>query len=92
MNAEQAEIIAIQAVGFISSEERALHGLLAQTGMGIDDLKEQMHDPAFLGGILDFLLSDEGALIVFCEHINLPPEKVISARRALPGGENLWDG
>jgi len=89
---EQAETIALQAIAFIGQEERALNGLLAQTGMGLDDLRENMQDPAFLGGILDFLLSDESALLAFCEAIEIAPEFLIRARRCLPGGENLWDG
>ncbi|WP_135077298.1 DUF3572 domain-containing protein [Terasakiella sp. SH-1] len=92
MKQEQAEVIALQAITFIGSDERALHGLLAQSGAGVDDLKEQISDPAFLAGILDFLLSDEGALLAFCDQADLQPELVIKARRALPGGEQLWDG
>ncbi|WP_419797031.1 MAG: DUF3572 domain-containing protein [Terasakiella sp.] len=92
MKQEQAETIALQAIAFIGQEERALNGLLAQTGMGLDDLRENMQDPAFLGGILDFLLSDESALLAFCEAIEITPEFLIRARCSLPGGENLWDG
>ncbi|SCA55337.1 conserved hypothetical protein [Candidatus Terasakiella magnetica] len=92
MKQEQAEVIALQAITFISSEERALHGFLAQSGAGIDDLQSNLTDPAFLAGILDFLLSDESALLVFCEQAEIEPQLIVSARRALPGAENLWDG
>ncbi|MDV7340547.1 DUF3572 domain-containing protein [Terasakiella sp. A23] len=92
MKSEQAEIIAIQAITFIGAHEQSLNALMAQSGMGLDDLKENMTDPSFLAGVLDFLLGDEGGLLAFCDHIGLPPEIVIQARRALPGGENLWDG
>ena len=92
MKQEQAEVIALQAVAFIGADERALNGLMAQSGAGIDDLRNQINDPAFLAGVLDFLLSDESALLAFCGDVKLAPEFVVSARRALPGGENLWDG
>lgn len=92
MKQEQAETIALQAITFIGQEERALNGLFAQTGMGLDDLRKNIQDPAFLGGILDFILSDESALLAFCDEIQIAPELILRARRSLPGGDNLWDG
>ncbi len=92
MKSEQAEIIAIQAITFIGAHEQALNALMAQSGMGLDDLKANMTDPSFLAGVLDFLLADEGALLAFSDEIDVSPETIIQARRALPGGENLWDG
>lgn len=92
MKQEQAEVLALQAITYISGEEHALNGFLAQTGAGLDALKEQVSDPVFLAGVLDFMLSDESLLLAFCDQENIQPEFIIRARRALPGGENLWDG
>jgi hypothetical protein len=92
MKYEQAEILALQAVTFISAHENALNGLLAQSGAGLDDLREQLTNPSFLAGILDFMLSDEPLLLSFCEEQNIAPTLIVQARRALPGSENLWDG
>ena len=92
MKQEQAEVLALQAITFIGAEEKALNGFLAQTGSGIDELRDQIADTAFLAGILDFMLSDESLLLAFCDQENIRPEFVIQARRAMPGGENLWDG
>ncbi len=92
MKQEQAETVALQAIAFIGADERAINALMAQSGIGVDDLREQITNPEFLAGILDFLLNDEGALLAFCEASDLAPEFVVKARRHLPGGENLWDG
>lgn len=92
MKQEQAEVLALQAITFITMEERALNGFLAQTGAGLNELKDQISDPHFLAGILDFMLSDESLLMAFCDHETIQPEFVVHARRALPGAENLWDG
>jgi len=89
---EQAETIALQAIAYIGANEYALNALMAQSGMGPDDLRENLTDPAFLAGIMDFLLADEGNLLAFCEEINCQPELIVTGRRALPGAENLWDG
>jgi len=92
MKQEQAEVIALQALTYIGTQEDAINGLLAQSGAGPDDLREQISNPTFLGGILDFMLSDEPFLLVFCSEHNIAPETIVHARRALPGGDNLWDG
>lgn len=92
MKQEQAETIALQAITFIGQDERALNSLMAQSGVGLDDLRDNLQDPAFLAGILDFLLNDEEALLAFCNEVDLTPELFLHARRALPGGEALWDG
>ncbi len=92
MQMEQAETIALQAVTFISTDENLLNALMAQSGMGVDDLRANITQPAFLAGILDFLLSDEPTLLNFCTEQEIQPELIIRARRALPGGQNLWDG
>jgi hypothetical protein len=55
-------------------------------------LREQLTNPSFLAGILDFMLSDEPLLLSFCEEQNIAPTLIVQARRALPGSENLWDG
>lgn len=92
MKQEQAEVIALQAITYISTQEDALNALLAQSGAGPDDLREQLANSSFLAGILDFILSDEPFLLAFCSDQNIPPELIVHARRALPGAENLWDG
>ena len=89
MKREQAETVALQALGFIAGEERALEGLIAQSGLGFEDMKQQAGDPIFLACVVDFILSDESLLLAFCEATELPPETPARARRALPGGEQL---
>jgi hypothetical protein len=44
-------------------------------------------DPEFLGFVLDFLLSDEAALVAFAEEAGIAPDRPLRARAALPGGE-----
>ncbi|NVJ90780.1 MAG: DUF3572 domain-containing protein [Methylocystaceae bacterium] len=92
MKMEQAETIALHAVTFISTDENLLNALMAQSGLGVDDLRTNITQPAFLAGILDFLLNDEPTLLNFCAEQEIQPELIVSARRALPGGQNLWDG
>ncbi len=89
MKREQAETIALQALAFIAGEERALEGLIGQTGLGFEDMKAQAGDATFLAGVMDFVLSDESLLLAFCHATDLSPEMPLRVRRALPGGEGL---
>lgn len=87
MKREQAEAVALRALAHIAGDERALQGLLAQTGLDGKDLAQAPGDPVMLAGILDFLLADEMLAVDFCQAQSLDPTLLGRARRALPGGE-----
>lgn len=89
MNADQAELIAIQALGHIATEEDLLFGFVDLTGLSPDDLRSRAGDPEILGGILDFILMDDQRLLTFCEAMNLRPEMPAVARKLLPGGQEV---
>ncbi len=86
---ETAQTIALQALGHIAADDDLLGGFMAHTGLAIDELKPLAADPAFLGGVLDFLLSDEAGLLAFCETADIAPELPKLARQSLPGGEEV---
>ena len=90
MNEGQAETIALEALGFIASSPRHLERFIAQTGATQTNLREQAADPAFLGGVLDFVLSSPDLLEEFCASLDLPPETPAKARRALPGANDYY--
>ncbi|PCJ71558.1 MAG: hypothetical protein COA62_02930 [Rhodobiaceae bacterium] len=87
--AETAQTIALQALAYIASDEDKMAGFLAQTGLSTNELKDHLTEPAFLGGVLDFLLSDEKALVAFCEEAGIAPDLPKQARQSLPGGEEV---
>jgi len=86
---ETAQTIALQALGHIAADEDLLGGFMAHSGLEIDELKTLATEPAFLGGVLDFLLSDEASLIAFCKTADIEPELPKLARMSLPGGEEI---
>ncbi|WP_198148255.1 DUF3572 family protein [Elstera litoralis] len=49
-------------------------------------MRARANDPAFLGGVLDFLLGDEAQLLAFCAETEIAPELPARLRAALPGG------
>jgi hypothetical protein len=87
MNQSSAETLAISALSWMAADEDRLMPFMAQTGVGIDDLRQAMERPEILGFILDFLLQDEAALIAFCDETGVNYTQPAAARAALPGGQ-----
>ena len=85
MDRPQAEIIAIQALGFIAGDARTLDAFVAQTGVQPDEIRAVATEADFLAGVLDFLLADERRVLAFCEDADLAPGIPAAARRGLPG-------
>lgn len=85
MNEDAAEIVAIKALEFLAQDMDRMGRFLALTGSGPGDLRAQIKDPAFLGGVLDYFLNFEPDLISFCEWAEIDPSLPAKARRLLPG-------
>ncbi|MBV1934900.1 MAG: DUF3572 domain-containing protein [Parvibaculaceae bacterium] len=90
MTPEAAETLALEAISFIAGDEDLVAGLLDQTGMGVDELRDALGKADTVGqtlaGVLDYLLMNDEWVLNFAEQVNIAPEKVLSARAALPGG------
>lgn len=83
---ENAEIVALQALGWLAADAELLPVFLGASGAARQDLAQGARDPAFLGAVLDFLLLDDTWIIAFCDSVGLPYEALAQARAALPGG------
>jgi hypothetical protein len=86
---EQAETVAIQALGWMAGNDEVLGQFMGASGASIDDLRAGAGDPAFLGALLDFLMLEDAWVIAFCDAANLPYEAPMRARAALPGGGQM---
>jgi len=86
---ESAEVLGLQALGWLVSNDDLLPVFLGTTGAAEADLRERAGDAAFLGGVLDFIMMDDAWVIRFCDDLSLPYERVPEARQALPGGEQV---
>jgi hypothetical protein len=91
MTPDAAQIVALQALGWIASEEEIFPQFLAATGASMGDLRARAGDADFLAAVLDFLLQDDRWVIAFCDGQGHPYTVPQSARMALPGGaETYW--
>ena len=87
MNTNEAELLAIRALSWIAERDELASSFLGASGAAADDLRARASDPEFLGFVLDFMLSDEDALLGFAEDAGIPPDAPMRARAALPGGD-----
>jgi hypothetical protein len=85
MRMEEAESLAIMALGFIAAEETRLVRFLSVSGYAPADIRAEAGSPDFLAGVLDFLLGDESLLLVFTSHSDVDPADVAAASRCLGG-------
>ena len=85
MTPDRAMVIALNALAHIAGDEVLLDRFCRESGTAPAHLKAAAGEPAFLGGVLDFMLADEARLLAFCEEQALAPELPARARRALPG-------
>ena len=78
-----AEILALQALGWVLQDEDRAQRLLALTGLDPRELRSGLEDPAMLSSLLGFLANHEPDLIACATAINVPPEKLVAAAQYL---------
>lgn len=86
MTEGQAEILALQALGWLAAQDDLLGVFLGAGGVSQADLTARADDPEVMAAVLDFILMDDAWVTGFCAAHGLPPETPMQARAALPGG------
>ena len=89
MNAERAEIIALQALAWLVGNEELCPIFLGSTGGSADDLKARANDPDFKASVLEFVTMDDAWVVAFCDSVGLAYDMPLRARYALPGAEQV---
>ncbi|MFS4438570.1 DUF3572 domain-containing protein [Paracoccaceae bacterium GXU_MW_L88] len=87
MKQETAVSFAQDYILWLIQQEDRLAGFMNGTGNSVTELRAGAGDPAFLAGLLDWLLTDEAQILDFAQETQIPPERVLEARAALPGGD-----
>ncbi|KRP86085.1 hypothetical protein ACVMIH_002003 [Bradyrhizobium sp. USDA 4503] len=86
---EVAEIVAIQALGFIAGDAERLGLFLAETGIGPETLRNAASNPQFLASVLDFVMRDDATVKAFARASELHPTNIAAAHQAL--GDPKWE-
>jgi hypothetical protein len=86
---EVAEIVAVQALGFIAGDPERLGLFLAETGIGPETLRTAAANPQFLASVLDFVMRDDATVKAFASASQLHPTNIAAARQVL--GDPAWE-
>jgi hypothetical protein len=82
---EEAEALAIQALTFIAGDGERLGRFLAITGIGPTEIRSAAREPGFLGGVLEYIASDDRLVAAFAGEMGLDPVAIDKGRAALSG-------
>jgi hypothetical protein len=85
MTPENAEILALEALGWLAGEDDAIQRFLGSSGIDPAELRQAAGNPDTGAAVLDFLMGDEELLLRFCEHAQVSPKQLHLARYRLGG-------
>ena len=89
MTPESAESLALRALAHIVGSDELCPVFLGSTGATLADVRTRAGDAEFLASVLDFLTMDDAWVIGFCDAESIPYDRIMQARAALPGGEQV---
>jgi Protein of unknown function (DUF3572) len=85
MTPENAEILALEGLGWLAGDGEAIARFLNLSGIDPADLRQAAGEPGTAVAVLDFLLADDALLVAFCEQARISPKQLPAARQALGG-------
>ncbi|MDD9911385.1 MAG: DUF3572 domain-containing protein [Ahrensia sp.] len=85
MTQEEAERIAIVALGRLAADDELLMRFSALTGVPRNDFRAAAGEPGFLAGVLDFFAGHEPDLLALANASDISPESIVAAQMALSG-------
>ena len=85
-----AETLGAQAFSWVADDEDRLNAFMMMTGASPADVVRNIAQAAFLGTVLDYILTEDALVIAFCDARKFPYTAVMQARAVLPGGET-WN-
>ena len=90
MKVEQAEILSLAALAWLASDEALWPVFLGSTGADAAEIRDRLSsgrvEPALLVAVLEFLAMDDAWLLQAGEALKVPPDALMQALHALPGG------
>ena len=80
-----AQALALAALAATLTDERRARRFLNLTGIGTDELRDRLGEPALLAALIGFLEAHEPDLVAVSEQVGVKPEALVAARRELEG-------
>ena len=85
MKQTQAEVVGLQALGWLIANDDLRDVFLGASGASVDDLRSRAADPDFLASVLAFILMDDGFVTAFCDENGHDYHTPMQALQSLPG-------
>lgn len=85
MTEDEAQTIALRALTFFAADAERMGRFCDLTGLDPAEIRTRASDADVLASVLDALLGDESALLVFATENDIPPERIYPARVKLGG-------
>lgn len=87
MSTINAQIVAVQSVEWLASNQELLQLFLDVTGCNPTDIQDMVENIEFQTSVLDFLMSDDSLLMAFCDVFGIRYDEIAQVRSQLPGGD-----
>ncbi|MCB1473982.1 MAG: DUF3572 domain-containing protein [Rhodobiaceae bacterium] len=89
---EDAQALAIDALGFIAADAELLERFLSTCGIGPQTLRAAAGEPGFLGAVTGYLMANESVLLAFTANAGLPADAVGRAHALLTSDAGAANG
>ena len=87
LSLDDAETIALQALGFLADDPQRVSRFLSLTGSDAGQLRAEAKNREFQTATLEYMLGDESLLQAFCQEAGIDPV-AIGPAYALLGGQS----
>ncbi len=88
MDYERAQIIGLQALGWLAGNDELCPIFLGASGGTAEDLRVRAAEPDFQAAVLEFLTMDDSWVVAFCDNAGLAYDVPLRARYVLQGADN----
>ena len=78
-----ADALALNALGWVLTDDQRAERLLSLTGLTPDILRERLTDRAVLSAVLEFLANHEPDLLLAADALSVEPQALLDAKEKL---------
>lgn len=87
MRQDSAQLLALQALGWLATQDEAFAAFLSQSGIELATLRARAAEPAVLRSVLDHVQLSDAWVVDCAAALGVAPEEIGIARAVLGGGD-----
>ncbi len=88
MDTDEAEKIAIDALGYVASDSELCANFLGSSGATLQDMRKMAAERVFLASVLEFITLNDAWVIGFCDQFGVGYDRPVMARAVLRGNSD----